>query len=70
MDDTFAAEALGHLRALTARPDASFRDGQHDAIRELVTSEDFKEGPRAFGERRAPNWNPDPNARIDDGKDS
>ena len=36
MDDTFAAEALGHLRALTARPDASFRDGQLDAIRELV----------------------------------
>jgi enoyl-CoA hydratase/carnithine racemase len=24
---------------------------------------DFEEGPKAFGERRAPEWNPDPNAR-------
>lgn len=24
---------------------------------------DFREGPRAFGERRPPRWNPDPNAR-------
>jgi len=24
---------------------------------------DFREGPRAFGERREPVWNPDPNAR-------
>jgi enoyl-CoA hydratase/carnithine racemase len=24
---------------------------------------DFEEGPRAFAERRAPRWNPDPNAR-------
>jgi len=27
---------------------------------------DFREGPRAFGEKRAPRWNPDPNARIED----
>jgi len=26
---------------------------------------DFEEGPRAFGEKRAPVWNPDPNARSD-----
>ncbi|MBJ19150.1 MAG: enoyl-CoA hydratase/isomerase family protein [bacterium] len=26
---------------------------------------DFTEGPRAFGEKRAPRWNPDPNARDD-----
>ena len=26
---------------------------------------DFVEGPRAFVERRAPNWNPDPDARIE-----
>lgn len=25
---------------------------------------DFVEGPRAFGEKRAPRWNPDPNARA------
>jgi enoyl-CoA hydratase/carnithine racemase len=24
---------------------------------------DFEEGPRAFGEKRPPSWNPDPNAR-------
>ncbi|MEM9518953.1 MAG: RecQ family ATP-dependent DNA helicase [Actinomycetota bacterium] len=36
MADPFELEALGHLHALTARPDASFRDGQLDAIRELV----------------------------------
>jgi enoyl-CoA hydratase/carnithine racemase len=29
---------------------------------------DFSEGPRAFGEGRAPRWNPDPNAR--DGGDA
>ena len=27
---------------------------------------DFVEGPKAFGERREPVWNPDPNARIGD----
>ncbi|MCH7708564.1 MAG: enoyl-CoA hydratase/isomerase family protein [Myxococcales bacterium] len=27
---------------------------------------DFKEGPRAFEEKRDPNWNPDPNARGED----
>jgi enoyl-CoA hydratase/carnithine racemase len=27
---------------------------------------DFEEGPKAFAERRAPRWNPDPNARSGD----
>jgi enoyl-CoA hydratase/carnithine racemase len=27
---------------------------------------DFREGPLAFGEKRDPEWNPDPNARIED----
>lgn len=36
MHDDFASEALGHLRRLTDRPDATFRDGQLDAIRALV----------------------------------
>jgi enoyl-CoA hydratase/carnithine racemase len=29
---------------------------RYDAIRELVTSEDFKEGPRAFAQKRRPEW--------------
>ncbi len=27
---------------------------------------DFREGPRAFGDKREPRWNPDPNARAED----
>jgi E-phenylitaconyl-CoA hydratase len=27
---------------------------------------DFREGPRAFGEKRDPEWNPDPDARIEE----
>jgi enoyl-CoA hydratase/carnithine racemase len=27
---------------------------------------DFREGPRAFEEKREPRWNPDPNARAED----
>ena len=29
---------------------------------------DFREGPRAFAEKREPRWNPDPNARGEDGE--
>jgi enoyl-CoA hydratase/carnithine racemase len=29
---------------------------------------DFEEGPRAFSEKRAPRWNPDPNARRGEGE--
>jgi enoyl-CoA hydratase/carnithine racemase len=29
---------------------------------------DFREGPRAFAEKRPPRWNPDPDARIEDEK--
>ncbi len=29
---------------------------------------DFEEGPRAFAEKRAPRWNPDPNARRGEGE--
>ena len=32
----------------------------------VFTSEDAKEGPRAFAEKREPRWNPDPNARVED----
>ncbi len=27
---------------------------------------DFREGPRAFAEKRPPRWNPNPNARVED----
>ena len=40
MSDPFEAEALGHLRALTQNPSATFRDGQLDAIRQLVEHRD------------------------------
>jgi enoyl-CoA hydratase len=35
--------------------DETFREGR-TAIRELLTSDDYKEGPRAFVEKRAPVW--------------
>jgi enoyl-CoA hydratase/carnithine racemase len=31
---------------------------------------DFREGPRAFAEKRDPVWNPDPNAGLGDGEDA
>lgn len=47
--------------------------GYGDALRkgwDLLKSHwahpDFKEGPRAFSEKRAPRWNADPNARSDE----
>ncbi len=50
----------------------SLERGYHDALeyawallRLHWNHPDFVEGPRAFVERRKPNWNPDPNARIE-----
>ncbi len=34
-------------------------------LREHWSHPDFEEGPRAFAEKRAPRWNPDPDARVD-----
>ena len=31
-------------------------DAKYDALREMVKSEDFIEGPKAFAEKRPPNW--------------
>lgn len=36
-----------------------------DLLRGHWSHPDFVEGPRAFGEKREPRWNPDPNARSD-----
>tara|TARA_Y100000991_G_scaffold137482_1_gene103662 strand:+ start:224 stop:994 length:771 start_codon:yes stop_codon:yes gene_type:complete len=38
---------------------ASLRDameGKYDSVKAMVSSEDFIEGPKAFAEKRAPNW--------------
>ncbi len=34
-------------------------------VRQHWSHPDFEEGPRAFAEKRTPEWNPDPNARIE-----
>jgi crotonobetainyl-CoA hydratase len=31
-------------------------EAPYDSVRRLVTSDDFVEGPRAFAEKRAPQW--------------
>ena len=31
-------------------------EGKYDAVVDLWKSEDFIEGPKAFAEKRAPNW--------------
>ena len=37
-----------------------------DLLRGHWQHPDFTEGPRAFGEKREPRWNPDPDAREED----
>jgi crotonobetainyl-CoA hydratase len=31
-------------------------EGKYDSVKAMVGSEDFIEGPKAFAEKRAPNW--------------
>jgi enoyl-CoA hydratase len=44
------------LREAGGRTEAEFWDVQRSYERTVFTSEDAKEGPRSFAEKRAPNW--------------
>jgi enoyl-CoA hydratase/carnithine racemase len=44
------------MQGLDARSIEGAMDGRYDAIREMIKSADFVEGPRAFAEKRKPNW--------------
>jgi enoyl-CoA hydratase/carnithine racemase len=51
----------------------SLERGYHDALESAWAllrlhwgHPDFREGPRAFAEKRPPRWNPDPDARVED----
>ena len=53
-------------QALWASQDLGYKQAQElgwQLIKQQWHHPDFDEGPRAFMERRAPDWNPDPNAR-------
>jgi crotonobetainyl-CoA hydratase len=43
-------------RSLDAASLRESMETQYDSVKKLVTSEDFVEGPKAFAEKRAPNW--------------
>lgn len=47
----------------TEMPDPVAGDVGWELLKSHWSHPDFAEGPKAFGEKRAPNWNPDPNAR-------
>jgi enoyl-CoA hydratase/carnithine racemase len=49
-------EALGVARQAYDRTEADLWTICGEASRRVVATEDFKEGPRAFVEKRAPNW--------------
>jgi len=44
------------LRETAGRTEAEFWEYQAPLMRDVFTSEDAKEGPRAFAEKRPPNW--------------
>jgi enoyl-CoA hydratase len=44
------------LRETQGRTEAEFWEFQAPLLRDVFTSEDAKEGPRAFAEKRAPDW--------------
>jgi enoyl-CoA hydratase len=49
-------ESLSLARISSDRPDAEMRRISREAMQRVMASEDSKEGPRAFVEKRAPNW--------------
>jgi len=49
-------ESLGVARQALDHPDADLRRLSEEAQARNMASEDFKEGPRAFIEKRAPRW--------------
>jgi enoyl-CoA hydratase/carnithine racemase len=49
-------ESLAIARASFDCDESQLKKREGDAWRRLVTTEDFKEGPRAFVEKRAPQW--------------
>jgi enoyl-CoA hydratase/carnithine racemase len=49
-------EALGVARQAYDRSEAELWEISGAASRRVVATEDFKEGPRAFVEKRPPNW--------------
>lgn len=49
--------------ASTELPDPAAHDFGWELLKSHWPHPDFEEGPRAFAEKRAPRWNPDPNAR-------
>ena len=60
-------QAMAHTKraiwASTEMPDPAAHDHGWELLKAHWSHPDFEEGPRAFGEKRAPVWNPDPNAR-------
>jgi enoyl-CoA hydratase/carnithine racemase len=56
-------------QAIWGAHELGYRDALEQAwalLRLHWSHPDFREGPRAFAEKRAPRWNPDPNARSED----
>jgi enoyl-CoA hydratase/carnithine racemase len=49
--------------ASTELPDPAAPDHGWELLKSHWSHPDFAEGPQAFAEKRAPQWNPDPNAR-------
>jgi enoyl-CoA hydratase/carnithine racemase len=75
--EEMAAKMLGNSpqamalskKAIWKSLETSYADALEEGwrlLRSHWTHPDFQEGPRAFGERRAPEWNPDPDAKIDE----
>lgn len=60
-------QAMAHTKraiwASTEMPDPAAHDHGWELLKSHWAHPDFEEGPRAFSEKRAPRWNPDPNAR-------